>query len=211
MSFLLNDKDQFMTLGEVFAFIDSCDVNDSIDSDTGDVLLDASPTDVGVHKAHKKKKRKRRNLSSSTRLQQGRKAEILFLRRRVLELEEHVHQLQTAPKRRCCLLPQQKPTADGIKTKTKSVWEELAEDHYHARLQSEETNRTLKSILASQIQRSERMCAIVQELSVMQGMDLVCIETPVHHEVYGANHNQVSTLNEFEDTLLHSDWRWIRC
>ncbi|KAG6966559.1 hypothetical protein JG687_00004777, partial [Phytophthora cactorum] len=85
VSFLLtdNDKDQFLTLGEVLAFIDSCETSGAIDSDAGDVLLgsgDVSPTDVSMHKTPKTKKRKRRNLSSSTRLQQCKKAEILFLR-----------------------------------------------------------------------------------------------------------------------------------
>ncbi|KAG2912307.1 hypothetical protein PC129_g6646 [Phytophthora cactorum] len=58
-----------------------------------------------MHKTPKTKKRKRRNLSSSTRLQQCKKAEILFLRRRVQELEEQMHQLQAAPKRQRCLFP----------------------------------------------------------------------------------------------------------
>ncbi|KAG3080989.1 hypothetical protein PI124_g17928 [Phytophthora idaei] len=146
-----------------------------------------------MHKTPKTKKGKRRNLSSSTRLQQCKKAEILFLRRRVQELEEQMHQLQAAPKRQRCLFPRRNSNADEVKIEAKSMWEELAEVHYHARLQAEEKNHTLKTILASQIQMSEKE------------MDLACIEPPVPHNVF-------STRDcELNGTILHSDSRWIRC
>ncbi|KAF1788067.1 hypothetical protein GQ600_8257 [Phytophthora cactorum] len=57
---------------------------------------------------------------------------------------------------------------DEVKIEAKSTWEELAEVHYHARLQAEEKNHTLKTILASQVQMSEKVCAIVQEQAVFQ-------------------------------------------
>lgn len=174
MSFLLGDKDQFATLGEVLTFIDSCETSTAFDSDNGDFLLhsvrggDVSPTDVGMvqHKTFKKKKRKRRNLSSSTRLQQCKKAEILYLRKRVLELEEQMHQLQAASKRPHCLLPRQ--NSDKFKIEVQCTWEELAEALYQARLQSEEKNRTLKTILAHQVQASKALCAVMQKQAMFQ-------------------------------------------
>ncbi|KAG6968868.1 hypothetical protein JG688_00005577 [Phytophthora aleatoria] len=142
-----------------------------------------------------------------------------------------MHQLQAAPKRQRCLFPRRNSNADEVKIETKSMWEELAEVHYHARLQAEEKNHTLKTILASQVQMSEKVCAIVQEQAVFQAryfllrlhfprrpdhtsifffvflqeMDLACIEPPVPHSVF-------STRDcELNDTILHSDSRWIRC
>ncbi|KAG3153041.1 hypothetical protein PI126_g10253 [Phytophthora idaei] len=73
-------------------------------------------------KAQGKSKRKRCTLSSSTRLQQRKKAELLYLRKRVQEMEEYVEQLKA------CLM------------NTRLM--EHVKAQYHARLQSEEVNPT---------------------------------------------------------------------
>ncbi|OWZ06471.1 hypothetical protein PHMEG_00021266 [Phytophthora megakarya] len=176
MSFLLGDADHFDTLGEVLAFIDSCDTGVSYNLDDRNMLLQnilpegASPTDVCIaqHKALTSKKRKRRNLSSSTRLQQCKKAEILYLRRRVLELEEHVKKLQLVSKRPRLLLPQREPNLERTGLNGKTRWEQLAEDCYEARLASEEKNRSLKAIMANQVQTSETLWAIMRKQTIFQ-------------------------------------------
>jgi hypothetical protein len=95
-----------------------------------------------------KAKRKRCTLSSSTRLQQSKKAELLFLRRRVQELEQYVQELK-APKRQArSLLPGL--GSSGKLSTSQSM--EFVNSAYRARRESEETNRTLKSILARHVQ-----------------------------------------------------------
>ncbi|EGZ15405.1 hypothetical protein PHYSODRAFT_286316 [Phytophthora sojae] len=154
MSFLLSDKDQFATLGEVLAFIDSLGFDESdlaFDTnplphstrDSGGV----SPKVVGVIqlKTTKTKKRKGHNLSSSTRLQQCKKAEILYLRKRVLELEQQTQALKGQRERPFNQLPQDKPSADCIAIAPNTTWRELVEANYSARQRAEEENRALKS------------------------------------------------------------------
>ncbi|KAG3243790.1 hypothetical protein PI124_g11395 [Phytophthora idaei] len=99
-------------------------------------------------KAQGKSKRKRCTLSSSTRLQQRKKAELLYLRKRVQEMEEYVEQLKA------CLM------------NTRLM--EHVKAQYHARLQSEEVNRTLRAILADQVQVSGSLREILQKQASIQ-------------------------------------------
>ncbi|KAG6942297.1 hypothetical protein JG688_00018204 [Phytophthora aleatoria] len=91
-------------------------------------------------KAQGKSKRKRCTLSSSTRLQQRKKAEFLYL--------QYVEQLKACP------------------MNTRLMGHVKAQ--YHARLQSEEVNRTLKAILANQVQVSGSLREILQKQASIQ-------------------------------------------
>ncbi|KAG2791122.1 hypothetical protein PC116_g21091 [Phytophthora cactorum] len=99
-------------------------------------------------KAQGKSKRKRCTLSSSTRLQQRKKAELLYLRKRVQEMEEYVEQLKACP------------------MNTRLM--EHVKAQYHARLQSEEVNRTLRAILANQVHVSGSLREILQKQASIQ-------------------------------------------
>ncbi|GMF65986.1 unnamed protein product [Phytophthora lilii] len=168
MSFLLGEGDQFASLGEVIEFIDAWEFGEAQGEDlqlNSSVQTGAdSPNDVGVrrHSTSKSKKRKRRNLSSSSRLQQCKRAEILFLRKRVLELEEQMTELTNQRKCPRALLPRSEPV------EVKSRWEELAEKHYRARLHAEEQNRSLKLFMASQVQATKALNAILQNQTKVQ-------------------------------------------
>ncbi|KAF1794716.1 G-protein beta WD-40 repeat [Phytophthora cactorum] len=185
-----NDKDQFLTLGEVLAFIDSCETSGAIDSDAGDVLLgsgDVSPTDVSMHKTPKTKKRKRRNLkgrdplSSSTSAGAG---------------GTNAPATSSTQASALSLSSAGTPMLTRSKLRRSPVGR-AGRSHYHARLQAEEKNHTLKTILASQVQMGEKVhdtfycdCIFHGDLIILrfffvflQEMDLACIEPPVPHNV----------------------------
>ncbi|KAJ8566564.1 hypothetical protein ON010_g6557 [Phytophthora cinnamomi] len=138
MSVLLEAADGLLTLEEVLAFLDS------VDSDKSTPCPGDSQMQHDRIKARRPTKRKRGTLSSSTRLQQRKKAEILYLRRLVQELEAQIDKLQALK--------------DGISAQTTrheiSVGMKLAEAQYRARRESEETNRNLKAIMNAQLRTS---------------------------------------------------------
>ncbi|KAL3656560.1 hypothetical protein V7S43_018559 [Phytophthora oleae] len=122
----------------------------------------------------KRKKRKRPNLSSSTRLQQTKKAETLFLRRRVLELEEQITQLKIA---KCGLCVRRKGNNDKTIKTTDSKWVDMAEAEHEARPKSEETNCMLKLIVAKQTQSSMSLQARLIKQAAANEMDLLQIDS----------------------------------
>ncbi|KAG6614249.1 uncharacterized protein IUM83_09944 [Phytophthora cinnamomi] len=211
MSFILGDMDQqFTTLGEVLAFIDSPEFSGATTTFDGDSLLhsipagDTSPTDVGMLlcKATKTKKKKRRNLSSSTRLQQSKKAEILYLRKRVLELEEELQILKVRCKHSFKLYDQRKPNTGEIATTT---WEGLADANYHARLQSEETNRALRVLVSNQLQSSGALSALLQQVAT-QEMDIgYSPESTTRRSMRTNTHLEEAGLSETELPLFETD------
>jgi hypothetical protein len=164
MSFLVGDKDQLTILGEVLAFIDSPEFDETTSTFSDDVVtsqMDSLSSEDNASqrtKAIPAKKRKRRNLSSSTRLQQAKKAELLFLRKRVLELDDQLQRLQRPKKRQRPLFPQHQ-----IALEAKAPWTD-----FHARLQAEETNRHLKALLAAQVQASEALRVFLQSQAICQ-------------------------------------------
>ncbi|ETI32274.1 hypothetical protein F442_20669 [Phytophthora nicotianae P10297] len=173
MSLFIEDRDSEATLEEALAIIDSFDLEDAITSDNSDSPhLEVSEEDnARSHTATKKmKKRKRSNLSSSTRLQQRKKAELLYLRRHVQEMEEYIEQLRTQ-----CLQDIPRMKSECVKD-GRASWMELASLSYQARLQSEETNRGLKAIMATQAQVSESLRGIIQMQVSFQEDDAVYTE-----------------------------------
>ncbi|KAG7378079.1 hypothetical protein PHYPSEUDO_010576 [Phytophthora pseudosyringae] len=81
MSFLLSDKEQFATLGEVLAFIDSCEAEPSFESDDeGSLLHDVRIGDVSpcVHDAapnahdHEEKEAQPELVNKTAAVQEGR-------------------------------------------------------------------------------------------------------------------------------------------
>ncbi|KAG7378082.1 hypothetical protein PHYPSEUDO_010579 [Phytophthora pseudosyringae] len=164
MSFLVEDADRVATLEEALAFIDSLELDDSSSSSSRSDANDASGSlrrntkkipsggDTFRHQhASTTKKRKRSNLSSSTRLQQRKKAEILYLRRRAQELEEQLLQLRQQP----C-------STQTLTASSPATWMQLAQANYQARLRSEEINRTLRAIMASQVQDNDSVGDVLQ-------------------------------------------------
>ncbi|KAG3104257.1 hypothetical protein PI124_g11394 [Phytophthora idaei] len=159
--FVGNDSEA--TLEETLAFIDSIDLEHIISTAPSHSLPLKTHEEDSKRRptaTKKKKTRRRSNLSSSTQLQQRKKAELLYLRRRIQEMEQYIEQRKTQ-------LPQMlnsRMALDYSTDKTTS-WFELAAINYQARLESEETNRGLKAIMATQVQVSDTLREIVQ----MQG------------------------------------------
>jgi hypothetical protein len=151
------DCDELVTLEEALAFIDSIDLDDVVDDtslassciDSDNSLFPASASDVAAiqHHASKTKKRKRSNLSSSTRLQQRKKAEVLFLRRRAQELQEYLDQLKSR-RARFSSPGETNALSDGCLA---SSWARTAKTFQQARLRSEDLNRRLKALMATQL------------------------------------------------------------
>ncbi|GMF65985.1 unnamed protein product [Phytophthora lilii] len=168
MSYLIGDEESLVTLQETLAFIDSFELEDSLiqSSTRGDDetsrknSLSAARALIGKPSKQKNKKRKRGNLSSSTRLQQRKRAELLYLRRRAQELEEYMEKLRAA-RHRCprprAVSSEANTQLDAIATHTQLKWMEAAEAQYQARLRSEEANQNLKTIVAYQIQVSKSL------------------------------------------------------
>ncbi|KAG6942003.1 hypothetical protein JG688_00018365 [Phytophthora aleatoria] len=162
------------TLEETLAFIDSIDLEH---------IISTAPSHSPPLKTHeedskrrptatkKKKTRRRSNLSSSTRLQQRKKAELLYLRRRIQEMEQYIEQRKTQ-------LPQMLNShmALDYSTDKTTSWFELAAINYQARLESEETNRGLKAIMATQMQVSDTLREIVQMQGSFQEEDMLYTE-----------------------------------
>ncbi|GMF16597.1 unnamed protein product [Phytophthora lilii] len=110
-----------------------------------------SPTAVDHPKASAKtnkpkSRRKRTGWNSSTGLQRRKRAEILFLREHVLDLEAHAEQLKS----RVGLIRAKGGPSD---------WQKLAEAKYAERKKAEEMNQTLRGILRNQLQLSDTLQA----------------------------------------------------
>ncbi|OWZ06473.1 hypothetical protein PHMEG_00021268 [Phytophthora megakarya] len=156
MSFLVEDHDDVATLEEALAFIDSLEVESSASSSDSDMNI-PPPHSRTVQDSEaaklKIKKRKRTNLSSSTRLHQRKKAEVLYLRRRAQELEDSIENLKAK-------------MGNSLATINPSMgnnWMKVAETHFQARLRSEETNRSLRAIMASQMQVSDTLRGFIEK------------------------------------------------
>ncbi|KAG6614248.1 uncharacterized protein IUM83_09943 [Phytophthora cinnamomi] len=147
-------------------------------------------------KATKSKKRKRNNLSSSTRLHQCKKAEILYLRKRVVELEEELQILKTRCKRLSDLQHRHDLNSAG------ATWEELAEANYQARLQSEEMNSSLKLRVANQFQMTGALSALIQQLAA-QGIDTAFVQDP--DSIGTDTAFEATGLSDVETLLLERD------
>ncbi|OWZ07071.1 hypothetical protein PHMEG_00020585 [Phytophthora megakarya] len=168
MSFLVEDHDDEATLKEALAFIDSLEVQSSASS--SDFNMNIPPPNSGTRTAQdseaaklKIKKKKRTNLSSSTRLYQRKKAEVLYLRRRAQELEDIIEYLK-AKKGNC--LAMMNPSMDNN-------WMKVAETHFQARLRSEETNRSLRVLMTSLIQVSDALRGLIEKDVAFQVRQLV--------------------------------------
>ncbi|POM73520.1 Hypothetical protein PHPALM_9623 [Phytophthora palmivora] len=198
MSFL-DGNDDVVTLEEALAFIDSLDMEDSPASASSyDINLNNSPaqdcpTARGIVSTirEKHKKRKRSNLSSSTRLHQRKKAEVLYLRRRAQELEANIEKLTT----------KRGINSTTIVPSMTNDWIKIAQNNFQARLRSEETNRTLKSIMANQIQVSDTLRDIMQKQASFQANGVASTVTSRGNEL-GNNYllNPKSNLHTTDST-----------
>ncbi|KAL3656562.1 hypothetical protein V7S43_018561 [Phytophthora oleae] len=171
----MENEEDLVSLKEALAFIaslDATELSDSSSSSANDTDSNNSPPpNYQTTKCPKRraKKRKRSNLSSSTRLQQRKKAELLYLRKYVQELEEKRVKLETWL---------QTFSQAELDVTGDSAWMNMAKDHFQARLRSETTNRTLKTMLTSQTQVIDLLHNILHKQSLSQEMDLASMVGP---------------------------------
>ncbi|KAG1710535.1 hypothetical protein DVH05_013261 [Phytophthora capsici] len=175
----MNFEEDLVTLKEALAFIDSLDATELSDyssstdndsnsnSNSNNPPAPSSQTTKKTTRRATKRKRKRSTLSSSSRLQQRKKAEVLYLRKYAEELEEKRAKLETYGK----VFSQV-----GINAAEGSVWMSMAKTHFQARLQSETTNRTLKTMLTGQTQMIDLLHSILQKEAFAQEMDQACLD-----------------------------------
>ncbi|KAG3108545.1 hypothetical protein PI124_g12275 [Phytophthora idaei] len=158
MNSFIQDRDGETTLEEALAIIDSFNLVDTISNSPSH----SPPTeshereDVRNPTVTRKKKRKRSNLSSSVRLQQRKKAEILYLRRLIQEMEEVIEQLKTKRLQNTSHMRSECSKEGG------KDWVLMAKRSHQARLKSEKTNCALKAIMATQVQVSDSLREIMQ-------------------------------------------------
>ncbi|KAJ8566566.1 hypothetical protein ON010_g6559 [Phytophthora cinnamomi] len=124
-----------------------------------------TPLEAGVIKMKSKKRRvkakqKRCTLSSSTRLQQQKKAEILYLRKRAQEMENYIKHLNHGSRGQLLSPP---PSSAAHRSSNP-----LIDDEYRARLHSEEMNRRLREILANQVQLADSLKSILNDQRTFQ-------------------------------------------
>ncbi|KAG6572584.1 uncharacterized protein IUM83_17645 [Phytophthora cinnamomi] len=132
-----------------------------------------------------KKPRTRSAASSSTRLQQRKRAEIQALREQAQDLEAQVELLKKNK-----FLPADVALGlaagqdDGalvvgdVIQKPPANWHEMAIVQYRERLVSEKTNRRLKSILENQEKVNGALSGLLQKRSVLNGMEFVLSTEP---------------------------------
>ncbi|KAE8878952.1 hypothetical protein PF005_g20273 [Phytophthora fragariae] len=153
MSFMLEEEDKLATLDELFAFIECSGQCTEGDDYFGDDTGGKSPLAVDGSSALSegdcclpdspdkppKRRRKRTGWSSSTGLQRRKRAELHFLRQHVLHLESYLQQLKLPP-------------TTGIDISKDAPSQEHAMAEPLKRVQSEEINRMLKTIMNNQLQ-----------------------------------------------------------
>ncbi|GMF16601.1 unnamed protein product [Phytophthora lilii] len=172
MSFLVRDTDERATLEATLAFLDAWDVPGT-DSSGADSPVDAparcqTPQQKQQATRRKKPRRKYPN-SSSTALQRRKKAEILALRTQVELLELQLEQLQKVPAGASATYLLQLEHV-GVQPTT---WAQQAVVEYRGRLEAEQTNHKLKSIMANQVKVNEALRTLLQKTSVLEGMDFL--------------------------------------
>ncbi|KAG6572631.1 uncharacterized protein IUM83_17637 [Phytophthora cinnamomi] len=168
MSFLLKEE-QLATLDELFAFIEcagqcaDCDDSNNggesplaVDgSDAGDCCLPGSEDSCAQQKSTKRR-RKRTGWSSSTGLQRRKRAELQFLRQHVLHLETYLQQLKSPPT----------TDLDASKDEDSCLWQDLAMAELLKRVQAEEINRLLKTIMNNQLQIHDALKNVFEESTI---------------------------------------------
>ncbi|ETI41278.1 hypothetical protein F443_13482 [Phytophthora nicotianae P1569] len=169
MSFLLDEEEKMATLEELFAFIDCSDglaqptengacacITETSESPIvvdEEKSIPALHTDMSVQKKTPRRRRKRIGWSSSTGLQRRKRAQLQFLRQHAQNLETYLQQLKT------CL----KPPFVCPTMATRSQWKELATAEFSERLRSEEVNRSLKTIMNSQLEMNKTLKSVFEE------------------------------------------------
>ncbi|KAL4165588.1 hypothetical protein KRP22_014298 [Phytophthora ramorum] len=158
MSFSLVEEDKMATLEELFAFIDCSNGPAKGTQDGGDWVCEdpltvdrfiSSPANdpclksADIAKKTSKRRRIRIGWSSSTGLQRRKRAELLYLQQHVQDLETYLQQLKWP-----CT-----PDFDSVPVDTPIRWKEIAGAQFVKRLESEETNRVLKTMLSKNLQK----------------------------------------------------------
>ncbi|KAG1710534.1 hypothetical protein DVH05_013260 [Phytophthora capsici] len=175
----MNFEEDLVTLKEALAFIDSLDATELSDyssstdndsnSNSNNPPAPSPQTSKKATRRATKRKRKRSTLSSSTRLQQRKKAEVLYLRKYAQELEEKRAKLDSRD---------QHASQGEVDAADDIVWMSMAKTHFQARLQSETTNRSLKTMLAIQAQVIDSLRNILHKQTSIQEMNLARVVEP---------------------------------
>ncbi|KUF84425.1 hypothetical protein AM587_10008306 [Phytophthora nicotianae] len=154
MNFVETPTEDLCAVSEAIAFIDSFDPGQDLDVPNRNRSHEAhhDPPSASSDSEDKtssvtgsKRKRSADKLGYSTRVQQGRKAEIEALRCRIAELEVYAVSLKkwraSFRDGRCMNM---------VSEAAQSVWQKAAAIEYQERQRSEEINRKLKSIISHQ-------------------------------------------------------------
>ncbi|ETL34748.1 hypothetical protein F442_13347 [Phytophthora nicotianae P10297] len=198
MSLYCSKNEDFVTVEEAIAFIDSFDqlLGDSGDSDVSSTKSITPPAKSASRRTNPPRKRKSNPPGYTTRMQQKKKVELQELRDQVRELEEHAEQLKR--------LRPNKPTQrvlDPQIAEQQAKWEQIVATEYVARRQSEETNRKLRTILAHQVEVDKNLRRILHKRSLLQGMDFVFGNEPTSRYSFTAFENNKSIIDHLEQKV----------
>lgn len=163
------DEEQALALAAVAAFESPNSLQERGNSGESALGLSTSsvsslsPSSVGALTAGKKAP-KVRNYNPN-RAREEEKRELLYLRSKVVELEDRLEALQEAKraKERVLALENGGPELRVTSSKrARNVWEEMASHQLEQRLQSERENRHLKAVLEAQIKIAKGLEKLLQ-------------------------------------------------
>ncbi|KAE9311487.1 hypothetical protein PR003_g19998 [Phytophthora rubi] len=186
MSVLVADADDVATLEATLAFLDDWDAPSkeisSVDALVGVSTSSRCLTPQQQQQQHnavvrtspqRKKPRRKYPNSSSTVLQRRKKAEILALRFQVEQLEAQLEQLKQVPGATYAVAVEDAMLLSQKAEHGAITWAEQAALQCRRRLEAEQTNCKLRSVVASQINVSEALRTVLQRAAAMEGMDFL--------------------------------------
>ncbi|KAG1712524.1 hypothetical protein DVH05_000267 [Phytophthora capsici] len=202
MSFSGHKTEDFVTVEEAIAFIDSFDAILGESESTSPTSDSSSDSRSVATKQPSKRKRKSNPPGYTTRVQQKKKAELQQLRDQVVLLEQQSERL----KKNRQSSSETEPTDSEI-AKQQAKWEQLVASEYQARRESEETNRKLKAILAHQVEVDKNLRRALKKRSLLQGIDFVFGNEPTSSYSFAAFENNKSTIYHLEEKVakLYAD------
>ncbi|RLN47541.1 hypothetical protein BBJ28_00002930 [Nothophytophthora sp. Chile5] len=220
MSFLQMDVEDFVTVSEAIAFIDSFEGGEESVGEEAQALNSSngpspSPEDESTSSASdgatgskesgsdepkpSSRKRKAKNPKGyTTRVLHRKKAELQGLREQVQQLEGRLDRLKSVtPSSRAVLAGERVDETQACKSK----WVQLAAAEYTERRRAEETNRKLKAILAHQVQVDKSLRRSLQKRSLLHGMELVFENQPTPSRSFAAFENSKAIMAHLEEKV----------
>ncbi|KAG7378014.1 hypothetical protein PHYPSEUDO_010698 [Phytophthora pseudosyringae] len=204
MGDVLLEPEDMATVAEALAFIDACESSSaSVSGSTSGSDSARSPLPEPPAPLASKPKRKRHSKNPagySTRLLHRKKAEMQQLRDEAAHLEAQLGELTRS---RAVGVGALAAHASQLKEKAGAKWMEMAAIELQRRQSSEQANRKLRALVASQAEVDAALRSVVMNKSVLKGMDLVLGEALSSQGSLAAVDNSSVIMAELENKVSH--------